>query len=643
VKHLLTTFVALVAALCGSVSAQSNLVKFVYYTPGEVKWNWVQHPSVYTNYVGPITLDGLKWRSASNISTVLLVSEDLGHTWLRVPYVFRHPSFVYDGVWLSVFMPPIRTDKPTFYRVEQFPEIGSGLDMAYVDAHGRFTFVTNSATPSVMRLPEASWMTNRLYVCGTNSTGGRIFCSGLPIDEHSMEGATDPRYASLTKPGYWIIPTNPPPVVVTNIPPPTPDPITIGTVITIGTNIYVMKVVTNSDGSRVTLGRPVGTTGSGSDPGTGAGDGSGTPIPPDPNNNPTVPPAPVRVTAALGAITDSSFSTAGFAAFRDAMMGSPSPKYQSSGLETNEWAGAIVVPTNGPVALYVRSDDGCTVTINGGVVLDGFGSGQNWAKPERSLFDLGCLPAGSSNWVKVRYSNIVHGSGDVDGISLYTVGDYDQARVSGPPAIPFFGSDGSAEQVFKYNGHGSVYIWSVSPNLRIVATNDQFKFIRVVATGASSSYWDTWVEAWGASECGGYSTKRFYLTVVKPTALLNAGLTRTTGTIVSSVYSYQIMDQFGAPFTFPCFATEATWAMQGTPTPGTYIRPDSRNVSVTGGRFIDTLAAQRSSWSFVRGQGIFAHRLIDGSGVLIRLNRVDFFGNSIDQITAFPAGQNGNP
>jgi len=634
--------IGLLVALCGSIFAQStNVVKYLEYPVGVIRWNWVSHPTGFANYVDPMTLDGLKWQSASNVATVLLVSED-GRTWLRVPYIFHHPRFAGDNIWLSIFLPPVRTDKPTFYRVVQFPEIGSGIDIAF-NAGGRLVIVTNSPTPEVMSFPEATWMTNRLYVCGTNSIGGRMWCDGLAIDEHSMEGETDPRYARLYRPGYSLPPPPPPPVVVTNIPPPVP-PATIGQIVTIGTNIYVTKIVTNSDGTRIVLGRRVGTTGSGSDPGTGAGDGSGTPIPPDPNNNQTGPPAPVRVTASLGAISDTSFSTKGFAAFRDAMLGSPSPQYKSSGLETNEWAGAVIVPTNGPVALYVRSDDGCTVTINGTVVLDGFGSGQNWAKPERSLFDLGCFAAGSSNWVKVRYSNIIHGSGDVDGISLYTVGDYDQARVSGPTAFPFFGRDGSAEYVYKYNGHGGVYVWSVSPNLRIVETNHQFKYIRVVATGASSAYWDTWVEAWGASECTPYQTSTYYLTVIQPAALQNAGLTRTAVSAkVTSVYTYQIIDQFGAPFTFPCFVTEYTWAMQGSPPAGTYIMPDSRNVSVGAGRFVDTLQAQRTTIPFIRGQAIFAHRVIDGSGVMIRLNKVDFFGNAIDQITAFPLGQSTGP
>ena len=552
---------------------------------------------------------GWGFYSETNVLTVITVANDPGGPWYRFPWKLRLRFNEAQWVYFPWYF--VKQDKQTYFRIGQVPDTAS-RKLVYSDRGAPGGFVTNRLD-TYDRLPVANWISNRIVAVGNTLEARAV------IDENTVPGTTKITLSwfNYSRPVYV-----PPVITPTNA---------VGNTNTVGgtnsTGSGSSNTSTNSNGTGT---GPGGTVigGSGSN-GTGSGNNGGTnAVPPDPNSNPVPPAAPARVTSGLNGILE-DFSTKGFAEFSARIASDAGPKYSSSSLETNHWFGTITVPTNGPLALYVRSDDGCRVTINGVVEHDTFGMGVPWNNRARSVALVACLPAGSINQIVVDYSNIKKGqSGDNDdGISLYLVGDYSPTRILGSNAIPFFGNDGSDEFTYTLAAHGSYINWTTSPNLRIVSSNDTLHTISVVATGPSANYWDSWIEANWYSLCGRGGHARFQLTVFKPTSMTKIASTPINGAVVGSTFSYQIVDQFNNPFTFPSYISVTPWPSSGRIPQGT-VFPNFKNRFSGNGRLADGMTAPRGAGPFTISEAVYCHRTVDAVGVIVGIIYLEYEGTS---------------
>ena len=132
----------------------------------------------------------------------------------------------------------------------------------------------------------------------------------------------------------------------------------------------------------------------------------------------------------------------------------------------------------------------------------------------------------------------------------------------------------------------------------------------------------------------GFCEKDIALTVQQPLSLSSTAPTTTTTTErYETVYSYQILDQFGSAITENLLVSEVTQSACGTATPE-HIKPDAKNIATTNGKFSDILGAQKGV-TCIRSQQIYVHQLqYPGPanqatpGCPVRRNCLNFSGSS---------------
>lgn len=325
------------------------------------------------------------------------------------------------------------------------------------------------------------------------------------------------------------------------------------------------------------------------------------------------------------------------------------PKYQTSVLETQRWSGTIYIGPSDCKYLYVQSDDGCMVSINGVIRHNTLTQQQAWYDVEHSLDCLGRLPEGS-NRVQVTYANLVHDNAyPYDGITLYMVGSFTCANhfIEGTNTICWYGGE-SCSNTYRLNYTSDNITWRTSSNLTATLTNNLLQTLTVTPLGQSAAPLSDWIEAQWNDACNGLNqTSRFYLTLLRPRDV--SILSSTVGVMDYDGKTWfclsnrlQILDQFGGIWTNDCLVSSDSAVITPDPMPsGIQLIPDLSSVSALKG-ICSELYGIRSgpgTYDILQNRANRAH-LSGGFGATFDMIRVKYhaasFGENSIQINTVP-------
>lgn len=325
------------------------------------------------------------------------------------------------------------------------------------------------------------------------------------------------------------------------------------------------------------------------------------------------------------------------------------PKYRTSILETQRWSGVIYIGQSDCKYLYVQSDDGCMISINGVIRHNTLNQQQAWYDIEHSLDCLGKLPEGS-NRVQVTYANLVHdNSYPYDGITLYLVGSFTCANhfIEGTNTICWYGGE-SSSNTYRLNYTSDSITWRTSSNLTATLTNNQLQSLTVTPLGQSAAPLSDWIEAQWNDACNDLNqTSRFYLTLLRPRDVnilsSTCGVMEYDGKIWFCLSNrLQILDQFGGTWSNDCYVSSDSAVLSPDPMPGgVQLIPDLSSVYAPLG-ICSELYGIRSvpgTYDILQNRANRAH-LSSGFGATIDLIRVKYhaasFGENSIQINTVP-------
>jgi len=271
------------------------------------------------------------------------------------------------------------------------------------------------------------------------------------------------------------------------------------------------------------------------------------------------------------------------------------PKYSSSCLETQYFLGIIV--SSGCQFLYVRSDDGATVAINGQEEVSHFGLGQNWTNMDASFAYVTRLNPGT-NRVRVSYSNTRHSAFDCDdGISLFLVGQSVSGfttYIRGTNVIRWYGD--MATSIYGLNKVAHSVSWSSSPNLLITEDNANLQEVSVRPVRGSAAAGEEWVQAIWSDACDStMQTSRMALTILMPRDEVSLGsamgfMQWNGSSWFALSNTVQILDQFGNAWTNSCLvSSDSAITFPETVPAGTMLMGDLSEQPAPGGIFTEYL------------------------------------------------------
>lgn len=273
------------------------------------------------------------------------------------------------------------------------------------------------------------------------------------------------------------------------------------------------------------------------------------------------------------------------------------PKYTSSCIETQYFRGHIYITNSDCAYLYVRSDDGSSVMLQGVTTVNHFGQNQSWSDISKSFAFAGKLSPGD-NLVLVSYANTVHTANDHDdGVSLFMVGSGSPLKnhiVDGTNVIRWLGDTNTSSYVLTRSA--SHITWSCSSNLLLCSTDDNFQEANVRPVRHSDHPNDDWIEATYFNPCSSlFETSRCYVTILRPRdceIITNqAGFMTYAGKSWFAVSNYvQILDQFDSPWTNDCNVSSDSAVTAPDPLPSSVsLMPDLSSVNAPQGKFTDML------------------------------------------------------
>jgi len=258
------------------------------------------------------------------------------------------------------------------------------------------------------------------------------------------------------------------------------------------------------------------------------------------------------------------------------------PKYASTTIETQAWAG-IVIASN-CMEVRIHSDDGCSVDINGTEELSKFGYPTSWDDLNESV-DYVCRLRDGINQVQVKYANVNTSGHNRDGISLILTCAAIPAPTNpaGQSDIWWFGSPYTNTYTYVLNRFSSDIRWTSS--MEIVSTDDNLQTVTVKPNRGSSSLRGDWVTSEYRIACSmTYITSSVAVTIHYPTSLMPTGFLRVAmqGSM-TNVINYQLLDQFGGHWVGPCFLTSTEQDAGGIPSSGTIgAFPVNREITAAG-------------------------------------------------------------
>lgn len=296
------------------------------------------------------------------------------------------------------------------------------------------------------------------------------------------------------------------------------------------------------------------------------------------------------------------------------------PKYSSSCIETQYFRGHIYVTNSECKYLYLRSDDGASVMLNGVNTLNHFGQNQSWNDIDKSFSFAGKLNPGD-NLVLVSYANTVHTANDHDdGVSLFMIGSGSPLKnhiVDGTNVIHWLGDTNITSYVLTRSA--SHITWSCSSNLLLCSTDDALQEAKVTPVRHSDVPSSDWLEASYFNPCSSlFETSRCYLTILRPRdceIITNqAGFMTYAGKSWFAVSNYiQILDQFDSPWTNDCVVSSDSAVTSPIPLPSSVsLMPDLTSANAAQGRFTDfvgiVVGLDTSSIDVYQNRALRAHK-----------------------------------